>query len=227
MIKLIMKYSIFFLLLIACNTIVTKNDIKIAKYVRFNEDTIIKHIISIKDGLKKYEINYANNGWQVLDSNSCEYMNDSLCYSYIYHPYYDIDTRRLKKYALHEKIKFQKTSRIHFNDKYNLSDKYSKDLDFLFSTKLNPNHDNKLIFDKKNAPSLLMEYGIPYDEILDSCKYKVVEKGLLSSDEFYFENYSLTRQYYYVNSMLKKVIISVKNNLRSETNEYVEEFKVM
>lgn len=225
MMKSMRKYNMFFLLLVGCNTVATKNDTKITRYIHLDGDTIKKQVVFIRDTLKKYEINYANNGWQVLDSNSYEYLNDSSYYLYTYHPQYDIDTRVLKKYALHDKIKYQKNSRIHFGDEYNLSDNYSRDLDFLFKTKLNPNHDNKLIFHEKIVPSLLIEYGIPYNEILDSCKYKVTKNGLLSSDDFYFANYSVTRKYNYVNSTLKKVIISVKDKLHNEVNEYVEEFR--
>ena len=64
----------------------------------------------------------------------------------------------------------------------------------------------------KYAPSILTEYGIPYNELLNSCSFSISEEGLIKKDIFYFEYFTLVINYDYGEYTLIKVVISKFNS---------------
>lgn len=70
----------------------------------------------------------------------------------------------------------------------------------------NINNGNIYTFKVNAIPSILLEYGIPTNELLLKTKIYITNNYLIK-DEFKFQNYILTRKYDYKNNLLQKVTI--------------------
>jgi len=202
---------------ISCGENVQKEKL-ITKYRTYNNsDKKIKEIY-IKGNNRIWEKNYASNGWQVYDS--IVFNNDK---STIYKAEYNEGTRDVFKY--YDSVEVDLTPSRHKQklyklliDKYSLSHKYIDDIAFILETMKTEESEIKTKDNIKTnyIPSILVNYGIPYNETLDSCSYNI-ESGLLKSDTFFFENHKINRQFTYNEQVLSKVIterIKLKNNER-------------
>jgi hypothetical protein len=83
--------------------------------------------------------------------------------------------------------------------------------------------NNKYVFNTGNIPSILLGFGIPYDEVLTSFKFEIRD-SLLISDSYNFENYQVDNTYFYEDSVLQKRNIVVKYLNESNEKHYCEYF---
>lgn len=191
----------------------TKNTICMKKY--------------LENGRLICQINYASNGWQIIDSLAFRRDGNNLCIE-SYRPIYDSQHSKVKSYELANKNWKEKRALQpplnKVNDKYNLCEQYLKDLQFLLER--HPiRHTKSWQFEGGIVPSLMYQYGIPINEPLDSFSYSI-DYNKINYEIFYFHNYTLTRQYKYDNRMLAKVLIKVFSKEHSSTTYYGEYFRV-
>jgi len=175
------------------------------------------------------KIDYSFNGWQVYDSITYKYIgHNSIEMSY--RPIYDIKNKAIKRYKLEsndtlpQKPLYGILSEI--NDQYYLSKPYLSDLSFLFKQK--PLKENDTFkFNDGIIPTLFSEYGIPYNEQINSFTYAINQEGQIINDAFFFENYTVKRQYIYTKSKrLKEVYVIIEDSLNHTNSEYRESFAV-
>jgi len=98
-------------------------------------------------------------------------------------------------------------------DSLSLLKTYISDIKFIADNTENPNlkyeninNVNIYTFKINAIPSILLEYGIPTNELLLQAKI-YIENNHIIKDEFKFQNYILTRKYDYKNNLLQKVTI--------------------
>ncbi|MFD2584364.1 hypothetical protein ACFSR6_17825 [Pedobacter vanadiisoli] len=92
----------------------------------------------------------------------------------------------------------------------------------------NTNNSNVYTFKVNAIPSILLEYGIPTNELLLQAKIYITNNHLIK-DEFKFQNYILTRKYDYKNNILQKVTIEntqIENKDKSISIEYFVKTKL-
>ena len=178
-------------------------------------------------------VNYAYNGWQIYDSISYEKQYNGLCKK-TFTPFYDEKERFHRKYILSktdyiENVGFSNQYLNKIDDDYLLSRFYLKNLDFLlncdyhFSSNISSD-ECTFSFKGNIIPSFFMEYGLGFDEVLNSFMFIISEDNLLEKDVFFFENCTVTRVYEYSKHRLQKVTITVseKENIISTFQEYYE-----
>lgn len=209
-----------------------------------NENTrIIKERISkeksykcqelcFEDSSLIWELNYSYNGWQIIDS-IYYYFKDSVNYSEVYFATYEEDSDSTSaphyefRYFEKNQNKYRKSTFFSkIADGYYLSRYYLKDLKMLLD--LNPINDGGIFFLKKPiTPSILTQYGIPYNEQLSSFSFELndTDKFILR-DLFTFDNYIVRRNYSYKNNVLEKVKITLTNREKKQIKEYIEVFKL-
>ena len=118
---------------------------------------------------------------------------------------------------------------FYVKDSLSLLKEYLSDLDLIMS-KTEPKNIHKRgsgaekinTYNFDNTPSILMNYGIPINEILESLTTYIKDE-LIVKDEFVFQNYYLTRTYEYKNNIIDRVTIeSVKkaDNSKALSTEY-------
>lgn len=73
-------------------------------------------------------------------------------------------------------------------------------------------------------PSILLEYGISFDEELYSMNYSIKNK-LLVGDEFQFEKHNVRRIYFYENGLITKVEIFVLDKVSNKEMSFTELFE--
>ncbi|HBX21778.1 MAG TPA: hypothetical protein DEF88_15175 [Porphyromonadaceae bacterium] len=170
--------------------------------------------------------NYSYNGWQIIDSLSYEY-SDSIIYRHIFYPIYDETKRSFIKYKFMRtqaelRHAFSNNILSSINDNYHFSKCYLKDIDLLLNSE--PIYENGVYkFPDGMIPSILLNYGIPYNENLYSFSFKIKE-NLIIEDSFDFLHYFIRRKYNYDNNILQKVIIEVHNKKSKDNFIYNEEF---
>lgn len=227
-----MKFIYLFIFTCLAQVTCSNENIKITK-VRSSEKRTYKcQELFFKDSSLIWELNYSYNGWQITDSIYYSYEDSAHC-AKVYFATYDEDSDstsvphyeyRYLDSSQNDYLKTQSFSRI--NDTYSLSKYYLRDLNLLLG--LNPKRVNgEFQFDKPIIPSILTKYGIPYNEQLCSFSFKLDNSHkLILNDMFTFENYIVTRKYYYQQDKLEKVLIIVTSKKNEQTNEYSEIFKL-
>jgi hypothetical protein len=196
-----------------------------------NSHKKIKEIL-FKKGVKFFEKNYAYNGWQIIDSIAFE--KDNLRSS-IFEPIYNESTQKLTKYIKikdfpNKPSKYKIFFMNRLKDKYSLTSYYTDVLAVIldlmqFNLKVS---DLSLKYAIKTnfIPSILTNYGIPTDELLDSCSYLIAKEGFLKEDNFYFSHYTVHRTYYYNDSILQCVNIKIIDNPKKRISEIKENFLI-
>jgi len=118
----------------------------------------------------------------------------------------------LKGFALEDSEK-NKNIFKDLKDSLSLLKSYISDIKFIADNTANSNlkyeninNGNIYTFKINAIPSILLEYGIPTNELLLQAKI-YTENDHLINDEFKFQNYILTRKYDYKNNLLQKVTI--------------------
>ena len=189
-----------------------------------NSDTRIQEIRITNDKVK-WEKVFAFNGWQVLDSVTYN-GNEKITYKAEYS-----EGHKAFEYSKEDssvQFDIDKNFRCPSKDKYHLSNFYFEDLlvvHRLMGLKTIDTKSDKVI--KPNfAPMILTEYGIPHNELLDSCLFSISEEGFIQKDIFYFENFTLVRNYDYWDYTLRKVVISKFNNAHNSTEQIIEKFEI-
>ncbi|NQX41268.1 hypothetical protein SAMN05421820_107194 [Pedobacter steynii] len=125
--------------------------------------------------------------------------------------------------------KVDSSNSFYVKDSLSLLKEYLSDIDFVI-LKTDPKNIDKKDFGSEKVniytfnavPSILMNYGIPINEVLKSLTTCVKDERIIK-DMFVFENYCLTRAYKYKNGLIDRVIIeSVKNvdNSKALSTEY-------
>ena len=106
-------------------------------------------------------------------------------------------------------------SNINFNDFKNTKVSYIKD-------------GSKILIKKKyivnSITPVLYEYGIPHDAFLETINLYSTDKLMLLKDEFIFDNLIVTRNYRYLDSLIKEIKIIVtsgKKTLRSDIISFI------
>jgi hypothetical protein len=189
-------------------------------------NTICTKIYIVND-ITNIQVEYASNGWQVIDSLVFTKESNTIYIKY-YRPIYDENTFAIKTYELMRKewkkeYKLKAPINIAI-DKYCLCKQYLMDLQFLLER--NPEQSmNNWRFREAIIPSLLHQYGIPITEYLDSFNFNI-DSSLIKNDIFYFRNYTLTRTYHYGNNVLSEVLIMVVSKKRPSFLYYRESFVV-
>jgi hypothetical protein len=225
-----MKSIILWGALFMSYTSCSQENTTIAKLAKFNGKLTQVQKSYFNGGNLVYRINYANNGWQVLDSIVYEDKNTKHCWHF-YKPTYDIENRKLLKYDFSEvECEDKKNAFIqNVEDKYSLSKLYLDDLRFLLEieggNKLELDGSTLVTLKESIKPSILTKYGIPFNESLNNFSYKI-DNELLVYDQFNFENYVLKREYFYSkNHVLTEVRIYVEGKNLDGEKSYVEQFK--
>ena len=191
-----------------------------------NSDKRIQEIY-IKGNKTFLEKNYSYNGWQVLDS--IVYGENEIV---TYEPQYG-DTREIVKYSKRESTseftsKSNETFKYPLKDKYELGNLYLKDIESIYESmgiktfEIKSENNLKVNF----IPTILTRYGIPFNELLDSCKYSITNGGLLENDNFYFENFTVNRDFEYDGLVLKTVNIVRVNKVNNQTERIIEKFEI-
>jgi hypothetical protein len=164
------------------------------------------------------KIDYALNGWQVLDSIYYRIVGGRLC-SLEYRPSYDVKNKRLEKYIY---IKEECNSKSITNDilnlkkdKYDLLLPYLKDLQFLISRGAKKTGEHSYYFENGIIPSLFLQFGIPSNETLTSFCFDIFE-GLLLKETYDFEHYTLIRHYEYDKTIMLKKVQTTTMDKRSD-----------
>lgn len=213
-------------ILFSCSSNVQKG-IMVTKFRTYNNSDKKNQEILFERDKKVWEKNYSSNGWQVLDSivyNEYETIT--------YEPQYG-DAREIVKYSKRESTN-QLTSKTNETFQYPLKDKYELGNLYLNDIKLILELMDKKTFEIKSKntlktnfiPSILTRYGIPYNELLDSCKYSITKDGLLQNDNFYFENFTVNRDYEYDDLVLKTVNILRVDKINNQPEQITEKFKI-
>ncbi len=177
-----------------------------------------------------WKVNYSYNEWQIYDSIYYEYKDSNYCVK-TFQPTYKEGNKVVAGYQLSnvdcdQGKTFPSGYFSQINDQYLLSRPYLRDLNFLLQ--LSPIiSDNEFKFKNGISPSLFSQYGIPYNELLDSFSFVVNQDDLIESDNFYFINYTLKRKYRYENSRLQDVIIIVENKRTNVVSEFKEHFEIV
>jgi hypothetical protein len=177
-----------------------------------------------------WEINYSYNGWQVYDSIYYEIKDSKYCIS-TFQPVYDEGSKTVSNYSVgnidcEQEKDFSNKDLALISDQYFLSKPYLSDLNFLLQR--NPiNQGNVFKFKTAISPSLFSQYGIPYNELLSSFSFIVSIDNQIESDEFYFSNFTLKREYHYQESRLEEVVITLINKRTSSTSKFKEKFEIV
>ena len=173
-----------------------------------------------------YRIEYSYNGWQITDSITYERTNGK-CIIKDYQAQYDFNNRVINHYLLlyvdSTLIKNSLNNELSkINDRFNLTKDYLDDLNFLLER--NPiNEADTFKFEDGIIPSAFIKYSIPYNEILYEFNYSVKD-NLIKNDSFTFENFIVSRKYYYKDKMLQKVLIIVEDKRKAATSKFGEYF---
>jgi hypothetical protein len=216
-----------FVLLLAPYSIFSQTNAKITKYTVQGNQKIKNQELLVKNGSLQWEINYAGNGWQVIDSIAYAYMETGIkaaCYEPVYHHGQTLLRYNLRKDKLIVAQGFNLLSGI------GRRDFLLKDYIAVWNTlmELQPelaqeaSEGNVLRFEPKIKPSILSRYGIPFYEVLDSCVYMQSMPGQLAADSFYFENYTVQRIFSYDSLQLTDVDIRIYNRPDGKQNIFRE-----
>lgn len=81
-------------------------------------------------------------------------------------------------------------------------------------------------FKRDFIPNILLDYGIPQQAQIISATFTISDSGLLKSDYFNFDKYTVSRDYKYNGDILEEVIILTKNKLDGTYKNYSESFKI-
>lgn len=174
------------------------------------------------------KINYSSNGWQIIDSVSYQNEGGKYCVK-SYQPLYDVENKSVKNYELlnincNQVKESSYDNLLQIKDKYDLSSVYIDNIEFLLSK--NPEKSVKgFIFKNGIIPSLFVQYGIPYDELLNALTFNIKNK-LLKDDSFVYKNFVLTRNYEYDNGLLKEVRIEVRDRKERIISQFREVFEL-
>jgi len=188
--------------------------------------------LCFKDSSLIWELNYSYTGWQIIDSIYYN-LEDSVNYAEVYFATYeeDSDSTSVPHYEFryfnknqNNYLKSKPFSKI--ADAYFLTRSYLKDLKMLLELK--PIKDSAgFLFEKPVIPSILTQYGIPYNEQLSSFSFELNDSGsLILKDSFTFDNYIVKRNYSYQNDVLEKVVITITKRKNGQIKEYIEVFKL-
>lgn len=212
--------------LFSCSSNV-QEEIMITRFRTYNNSDIRIQEIYIKGNKTIWEKNYSYNGWQVLDSIVYG-ENETVTYE----PQYGDDREFLKYSKRGSTNELTSKSNAPFKyplkDRYELGRLYSNDIVLIYELLGTKTFETKSenVLKTNFVPSILTMYGIPYDELLDYCTYSVTKKGLLQNDNFYFENFSVSRDFDYEGLVLKKVNIVRVDKVNNQTERFIEKFKI-
>lgn len=171
-----------------------------------------------------YIINYSLNNWQIIDSIVYQYGKGEYCIK-SYQPIYNIENSTIDSYELLNVDCNQNILSVNsLNDRYSLSKFYIRSVEFLLS-KHPEKYNDEYKFKDGIIPSLFMQYGIPYNESLNSFSFKI-DAGMLRNDKYVFKNFVLTRNFEYENGILKKVRILIKDVNENVISDMIEMFEL-
>lgn len=192
-------------------------------------DTIKMQKMYYVDNLLLYKINYAFNGWQKLDSIVFNYDSIGYLCIYDYQAKYNNDMT-LIGYDLNYKDCTEINHSTKLNDKLNLAFDYYNDILYCFGFKnktlVNKGNDHLVKFQRGYAPSIMTDYGVPYNEILLSIKYRI-NNNILLRDECDFKNYNVKREFIYENNYLSEVIVFFTNKRSCKIKRFKEIFSIL
>lgn len=191
----------------------------VKKTCKYPNHTYVCEELFYQNELLLSEVNYTYNGWQVIDSVAYEYIGDSVCRS-IYDA--QIKDRKVHSYNYLDKDCSVKNAYSVLNDQFDLSYYYFDDIVFLLE--LSPSKQKEVyIFKKGVIPSIFTNYGVPFNEVLNSFSY-VISEGLLREDQFIFDRFTFSRKYTYEDFRLVKVEIRKIRNSTQKESEFIETF---
>jgi hypothetical protein len=225
------KYFIF-LLTIFPSLLNAQDNIIIKKITSRGINEVTVKEIGYKDKTRIWEKNISSNGWQVLDSIA--YNPEKSESPNYYEPVYSENSKSIEKYILEEdyfnSTELNKTNPIGdiVKDKFSLSSYYISVIDDILRTS-NIDSASLNLTDTIIAnyiPSILTHYGIPWNQLLDSCYYHINNEGFIEADKFYFNNYILEREYQYEDSILRQVNISVEMKRSGKIKTFTEKFLI-
>lgn len=232
--KMFLYFCVFFYFMLnSCSSNYAK-DVVIEKRQNFSGtlsfpsyDYLIQRLYFHNDK-QIYNVNYALNGWQIIDSSAINYKDNKVC-QVVFYPKYNSLNRYLEDYryadsSCREDIdSFQIFNRL--NDKYRLSKGYVKNIISLLY--MEPKvFTEGYTFEGGVIPFLFFEYSIPREELLNSFKFEIIN-NLIQNDSFNFENYLLIREYEYdEHKMLKSITIHVKNKSDQSQVVFKEYFTI-
>lgn len=211
----------------------SQQKVEIVKKCRFDGNQsfpsrdVICQRIYIEGGVPVSKVEYAENGWQVIDSLVFERTEKEIC-CISYNPQYSLKTRKIEKYERVGRNCKEEGGLIKplkdIEDEYGLTREYVKDLQFLLNQ--DPTQSNSVFqFEEGITPSLLAQYGIPFDELLYSFSF-MINDNLIKKDAFYFKNYILTREYKYDKKRLLEVQVIVNDKRYKTMSKFKEYFAI-
>ncbi len=226
-----MKYHLIIIVIVvsicSCATKTKHENVLVSRLRTYDNLEVKIQEFHLRGEEKIWEKNYSYNGWQILDS-----IVYGEAKTIVYIPDYG-DTRKIKNYNKEEKPIDQNLNPVKpfsklLKDKYQLSTIYIKAFETVYDlTDMSIMEESLSKTLKTNfIPSILTNYGIPYNELLDSCSYSISQKGLLHNDNFYFENFHIQREYFYDGLKLTTVKISRVNKNDNQRIEIIEKFKI-
>ncbi|MCA0447912.1 MAG: hypothetical protein LCH54_16965 [Bacteroidetes bacterium] len=193
----------------------------------FPEKKTIAERIAFKGNTPVWKIDYANNGWQIVDSISFKEIEGKLLFD-VFKPVYDFENQIIIGYKhSFSESKLQpilNTVIFEQDDNFRLAKSYLFELNYLMS--LSPNQvGNEFGFKNGVLPLIFLKYGIPEKELLLNFNFKSNEKNWIIDDSFTYENYFLKRNYNYKDSMLIEIKITVENKKTNEILEFIENYR--
>ena len=208
-------------------------DTRIVKEISLLGKGIKKQVMYFRDKDMIWEINYANNGWQVLDSVSYERNGLLICAKTYAAAYNELQPDKyrysLTDTACNKIAPLPQGPLPKIADHFSLVQPYFAEISKigLFEHAVlskKKNNAFSIILKGQYIPSIHGAYGIPFDEQLNSCTFIMSNEKLLIQDNFYYKNFTVSRSYKYADLMLNEVVIQVKG--KDSNNEYAESFRV-
>lgn len=119
----------------------------------------------------------------------------------------------------------------YYNDTLNLLQEYIANIENIVSISKDLNvtpvytkgNEDKFYYPVRFIPSILLEYGVAFDEELHSMSYSLKDK-LLIRDEFNFDKHDVKRTYIYKEGLIERVDIKVFDKLSQSESEFSEFF---
>jgi hypothetical protein len=206
---------------------------RISKYlIKGDERGLIQLIVTYQSKIN-YEINYAYNGWQVLDSVRYIYHDDSIIQLSHFRAKYDENYTKIVDHELYkvESVSlncYYCMSTLGFHDRYLVLKSYLKIWEQIFEIEQHKYGVgfgmHAIVFENKVIVSRFMQYGLQYNESLDSCSFTIDENYRLSSDRFIFESSRVERTFVYDDINLIEVRLDVSTDNGATSRRYIEQF---
>lgn len=122
-------------------------------------------------------------------------------------------------------------SNTRFKDTFNLLRNYTSCIENVISVsnELNitpirvENNGSEFHYSIRYKPSILLEYGIPFDEEMYSMIYSIKDNFLIK-DQFNFSNHDVKRSYIYKDGLISKVEIWVVDKKSQKESLFIESF---